>query len=320
MKYDPNDRKYWSVDRAGAGRPPVPEASSSDEEDTYSRTPPMWPSNTHQHTNSIVTDLRQLIDAQKESNGWISPVFWGGMLAWLGFLLVPIVPLMGYLVRILDRGLENETELPRFDDWQSLFVDGVKACGIVAIYLLIPIAVIGIVVSPIFVAGLTLQGGGGQGLFETISGFAGMVAGSLMFVFFMMMIYYVMTMFLLILSYVVPPALANFAATRRFAAAFDRQAILRTAFNGRYTFAWGISIAIAVGFLVVTMFLWAFPGIGEIFSVFLGTGALILSSFVWGRGSAPTIERQHDPDLATDEQAESQSNAAPEREEIEPEI
>lgn len=55
---------------------------------------------------------------------WISIIF----MFFVGFFV------NGYLFRILNTSLDDLTELPEFDDWKEMFIDGVKVFSVVIVY------------------------------------------------------------------------------------------------------------------------------------------------------------------------------------------
>jgi hypothetical protein len=50
--------------------------------------------------------------------------------------------MLGYFIRILKSTIVGIDELPEFDDWGDMFVDGLKVFVVYIIYLLIPLIVI----------------------------------------------------------------------------------------------------------------------------------------------------------------------------------
>lgn len=63
----------------------------------------------------------------------------GGFLWYFGtFLAVPAILVMGYLMRVVRGIASGDPGLPVFDRWRELFVDGLKAYVIVGVYISLP--------------------------------------------------------------------------------------------------------------------------------------------------------------------------------------
>ena len=73
----------------------------------------------------------------KDSDDAATTVLVGGLLVIFGFLIIPAIVVEGYMIRVLRRVSEGDTEAPKFDEWTELFVDGLKALVIAFVYLLI---------------------------------------------------------------------------------------------------------------------------------------------------------------------------------------
>lgn len=69
-----------------------------------------------------------------------------GLLAIISFLIVPIFLFMGYGFRALKSSMAGSEELPDFDEWGEMFIDGLKVFVVGFVYTLIPtiILVIGL--------------------------------------------------------------------------------------------------------------------------------------------------------------------------------
>ena len=62
----------------------------------------------------------------------------------LSIVIVGIFFVLGYFLRILKSTIAGVDELPEFDDWGDMFVDGLKVLVVHIVYLLIPGIVIGV--------------------------------------------------------------------------------------------------------------------------------------------------------------------------------
>ncbi|WP_224335474.1 DUF4013 domain-containing protein [Haloprofundus halobius] len=133
--------------------------------------------------------------------------------------LVPLVFVLGYLVRVLDEASSGGSAAlrdgtpPTFDDLRGLTADGVKATLVVGLYSAGPLAVLLVTV------------GGASGLSAgALTGTAslGVLVGSTAALFAALGV-----------AYLLPAALVGYAQSRRFRAAFDRST-LRAATDARY--------------------------------------------------------------------------------------
>ena len=65
-----------------------------------------------------------------------------GILFLLGFLIVPLFLALGYSFRALKATIAGFDELPDFDEWGDMFIDGLKVFVVTIIYMIIPIIII----------------------------------------------------------------------------------------------------------------------------------------------------------------------------------
>ncbi|MCK9151512.1 DUF4013 domain-containing protein [Methanobacterium alcaliphilum] len=65
-----------------------------------------------------------------------------GLLFLVSFLIVPIFLVMGYTFRALKASIAGADELPEFDEWGDMFVDGLKVFVVQFVYFLIPALII----------------------------------------------------------------------------------------------------------------------------------------------------------------------------------
>lgn len=152
-----------------------------------------------------------------------------GTLLGLGaFLIVPAFVLAGYLVKVIRESVEGAEQIPAFDDYTELFVDGLKAAGIMLTYLLGAVAVI---------AGLDSLGQAtGTTALMDLLGFT----------------------VLLLSLYLLPSAITEFARNNSMRAAF-RKKVVDLAFTRRYVkgslVLLAASILIGIAQAVIVMFL-----------------------------------------------------------------
>jgi hypothetical protein len=86
----------------------------------------------------MALDLEALLTYPMESDDWIVTVAIGTVLTIFSFLIIPGFLVYGYLVRALRAGMDGASEPPEFDDWGTLFVEGLIATVILFVYQLIP--------------------------------------------------------------------------------------------------------------------------------------------------------------------------------------
>ncbi len=83
-----------------------------------------------------------LSDAVKYPSSDWKKILTLGIFIILSFVIIGIFFALGYFLRILKSTIAGIDELPAFDDWGDMFVDGLKVLVIYIIYMFIPFAVI----------------------------------------------------------------------------------------------------------------------------------------------------------------------------------
>jgi len=158
----------------------------------------------------------------------------GGALFLLSFLILPIFVVQGYLVRVLRSTVEGDDAAPSFTDWGELFVDGLKLVAVSLVY--------GIAVSIPFVVAAVVVGLGG--LTGSDAGFAAFgIVGVLLFL--------LATLVAILVSYLLPAAITNFAVEGRMGAAFDLGTIREAAFSGKYLI--GVLLGVVLNGIIGTV-------------------------------------------------------------------
>lgn len=222
-------------------------------------------------------------------------IVWAVLLAvWLpaglAFTLVVSVPglvLRGYLVEVVDGGIQNEAVVPSFVQWGSLMRTGTTSTLISTLYVLpgavlCGLAVGGVAVTVISPSGLTEAMQALTGILVLLSGVGFLLYG-------------------LVYLYVRPAARAVFAATGSLRAALQFRRIGRLAATNDYVSGWLITMGVltvgptvllplfvivgAVGYLsptvaVLLLLATAFLGIALVFVV------RVSSAWATGRGAA----------------------------------
>lgn len=184
----------------------------------------------------------------RRDDDWVETVLIGGVLTILGFLVVPVILVNGYLLRVLDAAVAGDEQPPRFGDWVDLLVDGLLVWVIQFIYLGVPAMVFGMVVlSLTLITAVTTSASPRPGAIAAVGGLA--VVAVLM----------TAVLVVLVAAYLLPAALANFARAGEFAAAFHLRTVARAAFSADYVIAMLLVIAVSIvlgfvgGLLVVVL-------------------------------------------------------------------
>ena len=209
--------------------------------------------------------LSDALSFPRQHDDWLKTVLVGGVLTIFSFLFIPVLPVQGYLVRVLDAGVRDAETPPVFDDWGDLFVDGVLVFVIQFAYAIIPIVVI-FFGTFVLGAGALAAGGGAEGAGTGI----GLLGGLVLLVGFLLS---------LVAAYLIPAATANFAYEDDIGAAFDLGTIREAAFTGDYF--------VAVVLAVVVSIVLGFVG-GALSVVLVGFFVLfylqVVVYFLFGRG------------------------------------
>ena len=70
-----------------------------------------------------------------QDDRWIGKIVVGAVLAFFTFLLIPIPLLIGWAVGVTRNVMDGlEDPMPAWEDWETLFVDGLRVFGIWIIY------------------------------------------------------------------------------------------------------------------------------------------------------------------------------------------
>jgi hypothetical protein len=214
------------------------------------------------------------------SDDWIKTVGIGGVLTLFSFLLVPILPVYGYLVRVLRAGMDDSPEPPVFDNWGELVREGVVAFVVILVYQLIPLVVFAVTVGG-SVAAMATGSRAGAGL-----GIAGLIGGIT-----------VSGILALVFGYFGLVGLGNFARKGTLGSAFDVSLITDVALSREYAVPWlyGVGFVLVAG--VVTSLLNVVPVLGAIVGVFVVFYSQICAFKLWGMGFAAATGAGGGPDV-----------------------
>jgi hypothetical protein len=193
----------------------------------------------------------------------------GGAVQLGGALFVlPGIFLYGYLLRVLrDAVSDGEAkELPAWDDWETLAVDGLKTLLVVFAYLL-PVFVV--IVAGIVVAVFALPLGAALGSGAAGSE-AGAAAGTSLFLLVFVGVVLLGTLLSLVVYYLLPAALVGLAVEDDIGAAFRPDALKQVALSKSYFVGLLIAAVVAVaGSLVATPLVFLLVGFVLQFYVFV---------------------------------------------------
>jgi hypothetical protein len=216
-----------------------------------------------------------------QGKNWGIKILVGSVLLFISGFIIPIIPVFGYFAQIMKKVLvqEEDPEMPEWEDWGTLFSDGIKLFGVLLIYLLpaILLIVIGYLLfmvldfSFVFMAPAYAQSSSDILPTSMIGSFLGMFGGMAVFMlgFFLAFITMLIT----------PPALGNLIAKGDFGAAFrikEWWPVLKANLAGYL-----LAIAIAMG-LFYLLYLLSFIIYATVVLCFLLPFALAFTFFVSG--------------------------------------
>lgn len=168
----------------------------------------------------------------------------GGLLLVFFWLIIPLLVFFGYIIRVLRSTAAGREDPPPFDDWGEMIVDGLKSMIIFFAYAIVPYALL---FGLAFFLGVAsgVSGEGGSGIIAGI--------GILSFLWFLVA--------LVVVQYVLPAALTNFAREGQMSAAFDIETIGDVILSTEYLIAWLLPIVVFV-IVYIIMILLAFTIVG----------------------------------------------------------
>ncbi|HTX91776.1 MAG TPA: DUF4013 domain-containing protein [Anaerolineales bacterium] len=179
--------------------------------------------------------------------------------------IIPAIPLDGYFVRIMKRIIlqDEDPALPEWDDWGTLFLDGIKLLGVTFIYLLPALIlttggyILFMILDLSMVFSIPSQTSAPSNLLPSITlSMLGMFGGLIIVMLGMGLMY--------ITLLIIPPAVGNMIARDSFGAAFqikDWWPVFKANLSG-YILAIALGIGlislayIVCAFLYMTIILW----------------------------------------------------------------
>jgi len=207
----------------------------------------------------------------RDSDDVVTTVLVGGLLVIFSFLVIPVIVLEGYMIRVLRRVSEGDTDAPKFENWTKLFVDGLKAIVIAILYLLVPA-----VIAAVFI-------GGGAALanhFTVLGSIVALLGSVLTFV------------AAVAVWYVLPAALVRFAEKNTMGSAFEYEAYLPILRNRDYATGWLIALAIVVVAGVIVSAVAMVPFVGWVVGAFIAFYTNVMAAYVYGSAYAEADEHR----------------------------
>ncbi|WP_246998893.1 DUF4013 domain-containing protein [Halosolutus gelatinilyticus] len=203
---------------------------------------------------------------------WAKRIGIGGVLAVLSIFLLPAFLLAGYNVRVMRESIAGSDTPPKFDRLGDMFVDGLKAAVIGIAYAIVPT-----VVWLVAVSGLVRLGSlGGDGA-AAVS-----VIGVLLMVLLMIPL-------MLLIGYLIPAAMANFAKEDSIGAAFDFGTLKPVYLGGDYVIAVVVAVGVSIALNVVTTIL-SITIVGLVLVPFLLFYGAMVSSRLYAAGFAKSLD------------------------------
>jgi hypothetical protein len=176
-----------------------------------------------------------------QGDDWVRPFVIGSLCALGSFLIIPAIILYGYTLRMIRAGATGQTTPPRFEDWEELLIDGIKAYAVILVYT-IPLTLV-VFLFLTFVVGVGAITAGAVG---SDAAFAGIGVVTLVAVLVSIAVS-------LAVAYVLPASLIALATQDDLGAAFNRSAIQRLVTSRTYFVGLLVALGVAtVGGLVAT--------------------------------------------------------------------
>lgn len=229
----------------------------------------------------------------------------GGLLTFLGVLVLPALVVLGYWLRVVEAELDDDGSPPAMAGWADLLLDGLKAALVLVAYVLVPLVVGFVVVGAVLGAF-----GFRTGRVVTDPG-AAATAGGLALVAVVLL-----GALALLALYVAPAALVLLAGTGELSRAFAFGTVRDLVWTDAYAAAWLVGLVV-VALETVALTVLNAASIGVIVSGFVGFYALLATGHLYARGAreagltieAAADEPASDGDDADDEAADDETGA-----------
>lgn len=169
-----------------------------------------------------------------QADDWLESLVIGTVLLLFSGLLLPLIPLQGYLLNCARAGMARDETLPSFTDWERLVGDGLRGLVVLVVYQLPPL-----LVGAVSFAALLLLGSDNQSLAT-----AGLVVFGLGLL--------AAVLLTLVAGYLGLIGLLAYAAEDDLRAAFDLGTLRAVGLDGDYAIHWGYGILLV--FLLNALF------------------------------------------------------------------
>lgn len=211
--------------------------------------------------------IGEAINYPIQRDEWYRTIIIGGVLSFFSFLIIPLFLVYGYIIRVIQSSLREESTPPVFEDWVELLIVGIKGWVIGIIYLLIPILVGALTIGTALIGFLTgTDIGAGIGVMTLLVGF---------FVSFFLFVLF---------AYVAVAAIVNFARTEQFADAFDIATLRPIWTDSRYAIAWVLSVILLLVAGVIAGALNVIPMLGTVVAAFVYFYFQMAAARLWADG------------------------------------
>lgn len=206
--------------------------------------------------------LSEALTYPRRGDGWLKRIGIGGILYFLGFLVIPQVIVEGYLYRVLREAVHRNPDPPEWEGWAELLVDGIKMLIIQFLYVLAPVVV--------FVLGGAM-GAAGLDAVGTLFTVVGAILS-------------------LVVFYLVPAAVTNFARTGEFGDAFAIGTLGDIVLTRTYFVHVVLSVVVGIVLGIIGLFLMVF-----LVGLFVLFYAQVAIYYLWARGVARSLDRSTTP-------------------------
>lgn len=229
----------------------------------------------------------------------------GSLLTLLSVLILPGLLVFGYLVRVLRQDATDGAEVPGYDEWGALLVDGLKATLVTIGYFIVP-ALVALVVLAAFLtitAVTVVETGSASGftgpdgvLVDSQVQAGGPDAVTTVALIVSMLLVVLSALWSLAAVYVLPAGLAHFARTGRMGSAFAVRRFWPVLTSGTYLVAWLLAFAVSIAAGFVVGFVSLVPGLGVLVSAVVLYYASVVAARLYGEGYATAISTEDGPE------------------------
>ncbi|WP_137285238.1 DUF4013 domain-containing protein [Halorussus salinisoli] len=182
-----------------------------------------------------------------ESDDGTETILFGGLLTLFSWLLIPVIPVAGYLQRVLVRTNAGDPA-PSFDDWGDLFERGLEAIAVALAYFAVPVALLTAVLASLLVFSVetTVSDSGVPADPASVAEPVTNVGPDPLGVVIALGGLALAAITSLLASYVLPAALARLAVEDRLGAAFEFRKLRTVVTNGSYATGWLVALVVLV--------------------------------------------------------------------------